>query len=209
MNFFINQYKARPFHPPRQPKIQRIPAIPSRKKAKEIPELSEIREEKILYKTHPCRRGWHRLKKYILAFIILIIAIYINIDAMVYFYIETFSMGLSSILTYLLLIIFFLIIIINEIKRYSIKYYITKSRIVEEKGIFSKKITSLHLSIVDTMRVKTNLIDRFFKMGDVIIYVLESKVIFEDVHDPHKLEEFITQIMNKYKKSHVAYGETG
>jgi len=166
---------------------------------KNLPE--KTLEERVLYKTHPCRRGWHHLKYYILAFVILGITIYINFDASVS---STLGNIILTPLTYLLIIVFFLIIIIEELKKHFTLYYVTTSRIVKEKGIISKKVDSRQFSIIDSINVKINPLDRLFGIGDLEIGVIENIIVFEDLKNPNAIEDYVAKIISKYKRRHAS-----
>jgi uncharacterized membrane protein YdbT with pleckstrin-like domain len=163
--------------------------------------LKEITEEKKIYYSHPCRRGWHTMKKYIAAFIIFIASYVFAFDPTVGAAIAL--LGIDSVLIgQALLGLAFLIILALEAIRFKVRYYITPSRVVEERGIFSKKINSLHMSIIDTIKVKTNLIDRILNMGDVRIAIIDSNVTFIDIHNPNKVEDLMIKTINEYKSTH-------
>ena len=199
MVLYTSQYGARaPQQRPPQP-----PRTRPEKEYAPFREMPKIKEEEVLYKSHPCRRGSHMLKKYLLAAIVLILALYIYFDAGVYAYISSVSPLDVSLLLYGLLGLFVLIVLVAEIKRYSITYTITRSRVVAERGVFSRKVDSLHLSIMDTINVKSNFIDRILRMGDLEVGVIDNRVVFEDIHSPHVLEDYLTKVMNDYKRRHI------
>jgi hypothetical protein len=163
--------------------------------------LKDIAEEKKIYYSHPCRRGWHTLKKYIVVFILLVSSSFFFFEPNIISNVS--QLGIDSMLVgQVLLGLAIIIIIILEIVRSRVRYYITKSRVVEERGILSKKVNSLHMSIVDTIKVKTNIIDRLLKMGDLEIVIIDSHVTFSDIHDPNKVEDLLIKIINEYKSTH-------
>ena len=63
------------------------------------------------------------------------------------------------------------------------------------------------VSIVDTLNVKANFLDRILIMGDLIIGVVENNIKFKDVHNPNGLEDYVSRMIDQYKKKRISHGE--
>jgi hypothetical protein len=154
-------------------------------------------EERELYITHPCRRSRRFLKKYILGIIFFSAALYINNTPSV----QLFLGEQSLYLVYGLTGLFVLIVLANEITRFSIKYYVTPSRVVEERGIFSRKTNSINLSLVESIKSRANLLERLLVMGDLTLSVEQSEIVFRGIHNPEEVETYLSALIERYRKT--------
>lgn len=85
-------------------------------------------------------------------------------------------------------------------------YTITESRLIVEKGIFTKRREEIRLYRVRDVSLKRNLIERMLKMGDITVFSTDStsptsllRNIRNSVHVSDLLGEAVEQARMKYR----------
>ncbi|MCS7123721.1 MAG: PH domain-containing protein [Candidatus Aenigmarchaeota archaeon] len=107
------------------------------------------------------------LHKYLIGFAFLIFGLLNYFKLFIFYLVFPFSnfIYLSNVA------IGFLIVLYTEVKRMNTRYIIKENEITEVKGLIIRKRTNVLLSRVSHIKLKQNLIDRIFGVGDIEIFV--------------------------------------
>jgi len=149
---------------------------------------------------HPTRLAF--LKWYLLAFIFIIVGIFIILSAF-----EIIKVGLTIPKDYNLYTIFIpfigiIFIIIAGLLRKVDTYYITNYRIIEKRGIINIKEDSINWEKISNYSLAQSAIDRLFNIGTVRLYSMggieeEAEVTIKKVSNIHKIKALLDKLIER------------
>ncbi len=150
-----------------------------------------------------CRTSFY--KDYLLAFLMLYLI----------FILKLFNIPVSNIGMSLALILAAIFVISPEIERMRTTYTITKSQIIVEEGIFSRKRRSIFFDNVSDFSVHQSMSEKMMKYGTVVIGSISGRDYMElslkNIKNPkevvHKIERMIKEyIQGKQSASDRKHG---
>ncbi len=112
-----------------------------------------------------------------------------------YLFIIFFLLMFVKIQQYFLLALAITIFLYTEIKRINVKYKITSENVVEEKGIFNKKITEIKIKDISGIEIYQSFFDRTLNIGSIGISVLGLKnaIKLEKVSNPKEIAKILKE----------------
>jgi|GEM_PF-1790830 len=150
-------------------------------------------EEKIFWEGRKSRKVF--LHYYFFGILFLILGLFSFIGLMNSFF--PFLTSFSSYLSFFLFGIGLVFILISEIKRILIKYYLTETRVIKERGIINKFTDYIPYQMIEKISLHNMWYERLLKIGDIEIDTGEESFWLESVNHPEKLEKIIRDIINK------------
>lgn len=162
-----------------------------------------ITSEKTYLIFHPTKLAY--LKWYLLALIIIVIGIFIILNA---FSLVNFisSVTLKDYSIYTIFIPFFgiIFIIIADMKRKVDTYYITNFRIVEKRGVLSINEDSINWEKISNYSLSQSAIDRLFNIGNIKLYSMgsgiedkEAEVMIKKAPNIHKIKALLDKLIER------------
>lgn len=155
-------------------------------------------QEKIYLKFHPTKLAF--LKWYLLAFIIIIVGIFVILNA---FEILKFVIISKDYTFYTIFIPFIgvVFIIVANLFRRDDTYYITNYRIIEKKGIINIKEESINWEKVSNYSLTQTALERLFNIGTISLYSVggidTAEVTIKKVPNIHKINAFLDKLIER------------
>ncbi len=90
-----------------------------------------------------------------------------------------------------------ILILISEVKRISIKYRVTETRVEKEQGIINKRVEHIPYQMVEKISSNNPWYARLLKIGDIEINTGEEHFWIKSVDHPEKVEEIIHNAISR------------
>ncbi len=87
-----------------------------------------------------------------------------------------------------------------EIKRLSIKYTITDTRIIRYDGILSRKTNEMPFTKVERIEIDQSLLQRVFKYGDIVMDTGEDTITLASLGHVKLVQGEISKLMAQYAR---------
>lgn len=93
-----------------------------------------------------------------------------------------------------------LVLLLAEIKRISVKYVITDSRIIVYSGILSRKMNQMPFNKIERVEMDQSLLQRILKFGDIVMDTGEDTITLGSLGHVNLVQNEVSKLVATYSK---------
>lgn len=91
-------------------------------------------------------------------------------------------------------------LLLAELRRLSLKYTITDSRIIIHSGILSRKMNQMPFNKIERVEMDQSLLQRIFKFGDIVMDTGEDQMVLGSLGHVNLVQDEVSKLVATYSK---------